>query len=83
MLPFNEDIAFRVNIISPLVSALAVMLLYLSIVKVVTHWRGEIKNISDSLIVFGGGVSGALAFAFTDSHWFNACLLYTSDAADD
>ena len=72
MLPFSEDIAFRVNIISPLVSALAVMLLYLSIVKVVTHWRGEIKNISDSLIVFGGGVSGALAFAFTDSHWFNA-----------
>ena len=72
MLPFSEDIAFRVNIISPLVSALAVVLLYLSIVKVVTHWRGEIKNISDSLIVFGGGVSGALAFAFTDSHWFNA-----------
>ena len=72
MLPFSEDIAFRVNIISPLVSALAVMLLYLSIVKVVTHWRGEIKNISDCLIVFGGGVSGALAFAFTDSHWFNA-----------
>ena len=29
MLPFNEDIAFRVNVISPLVSALAVMLLYL------------------------------------------------------
>jgi len=72
MLPFSDDIAFRVNIISPLVSALAVMLLYLSIIKVVTHWRGEIKNISDSLIVFGGGVSGALAFAFTDSHWFNA-----------
>ena len=52
MLPFSEDIAFRVNIISPLVSALAVMLLYLSIVKVVTHWRGQVKNISDSLIVF-------------------------------
>ena len=24
------------------------------------------------LIVFGGGVVGALTFAFTDSHWFNA-----------
>ena len=72
MIPFNEDIAFRVNIISPLVSALAVMLLYLSIVKVVTHWRGKVNNSTDSLIVFGGGVSGALAFAFTDSHWFNA-----------
>jgi Protein of unknown function (DUF2723). len=29
MLPFNDDIAFRVNVISPLVSALAVMLLYI------------------------------------------------------
>ena len=33
MLPFNDDIAFRVNIISPIVSAIAVMLLYLIIVK--------------------------------------------------
>ena len=72
MIPFNDDVAFRVNIISPLVSALAVMLLYLSIVKVVTHWRGKVNSSIDSLIVFGGGVSGALAFAFTDSHWFNA-----------
>lgn len=72
MIPFSEDVAFRVNIISPLVSALAVMLLYLSIVKVVTHWRGKVNSSTDSLIVFGGGVSGALAFAFTDSHWFNA-----------
>ena len=30
MLPFNSDIAFRVNLISPIVSALAVMFLYLS-----------------------------------------------------
>ena len=72
MLPFNEDIAFRVNIISPLVSALAVMLLYLSIVKVVTHWRGKVNSLSDCLIVLGGGAAGALAFAFTNSHWFNA-----------
>ena len=44
MIPFNEDIAFRVNIISPIVSSLAVMLLYLSTVKVVTHWRGKKKT---------------------------------------
>ena len=72
MLPFNDDIAFRVNVISPLVSALAVMLLYLSTVKVITHWRGRVSNITDVMIVFGGGAVGALTFAFTDSHWFNA-----------
>ena len=72
MIPFNEDIAFRVNIISPIVSALAVMLLYLTIVKIVTHWRGKVENLTDVLIVFGGASVGALTFAFTDSHWFNA-----------
>ena len=72
MLPINEDIAFRVNVISPLASALAVMLLYLIIVKVVTHWRGQIITIGDGLIGFGGAAVGALTFAFTDSHWFNA-----------
>ncbi|MEC7855659.1 MAG: DUF2723 domain-containing protein [Candidatus Neomarinimicrobiota bacterium] len=72
MIPFNEDIAFRVNIISPIVSALAVMLLYLTIVKIVTHWRGKVENLNEVLIVFGGASVGALTFAFTDSHWFNA-----------
>ena len=47
MLPFNPDIAFRVNLISPLVSSLAVMLLYLVIVKFAAHWRDKIKNKSD------------------------------------
>ncbi len=69
MIPTNPDIAFRVNIISPIVSALACMLLYLTIVKIILHWRGKIKDNADLLIVFGGSLVGALTFAFTDSHW--------------
>ena len=72
MFPINEDIAFRVNLISPLVSASAVMLLYLIVVKVVTSWRGQIRTTGDGLVAFGGAAVGALTFAFTDSHWFNA-----------
>ena len=72
MLPVNPDIGFRVNLISPILSALAVMLLYLIIVQVITHWRGRIKTTEDAVIVFGSAVIGALTFAFTDSHWFNA-----------
>ena len=72
MIPFSPDIAFRVNLISVFVSALAVMLLYLIIVKIVAHWRGGIKENSDVIIAFGGALVGALTFAFTDSHWFNA-----------
>ncbi|MFL3014629.1 MAG: DUF2723 domain-containing protein [Candidatus Neomarinimicrobiota bacterium] len=72
MIPFSEDIAFRVNLLSPLSSAFAVFFLYLIIVQVVNHWRGKIESKQDALIAFGAGVVGSLTFAFTDSHWFNA-----------
>ena len=72
MIPFSNDIAFRVNLFSPLSSAFAVMFLYLVIVQNVTHWRGKVKSNLDALIAFGGGLVGSLTFAFTDSHWFNA-----------
>ncbi|MFQ6612137.1 MAG: protein O-mannosyl-transferase family [Fidelibacterota bacterium] len=72
LLLVNQDIAFRINLISPIVSALAVMFLYLSMVKIISHWRGAIKDQLDVIISFGGAVVGSLAFAFTDSHWFNA-----------
>ena len=52
MLPFNSDIAFRVNLISPIVSALAVMFLYLSTVKLINRFRGKIKTQLDELIVY-------------------------------
>tara|TARA_Y100000590_G_scaffold387350_1_gene460823 strand:+ start:8964 stop:11906 length:2943 start_codon:yes stop_codon:yes gene_type:complete len=72
MIPFNTDIAYRINILSPLSSALAIMFLYLSVVIIVTHLRGKITDNIDALIAFGGATVGALTFAFTDSHWFNA-----------
>ena len=72
LLPFSEDIAFRVNLLSPLSSAFAVFFLYLIIVQVVNHWRGKINTNREALIAFGAGIVGSLTFAFTDSHWFNA-----------
>ena len=72
LLPFSEDIAFRVNLLSPLSSAFAVFFLYLIIVQVVKHWRGKINTNREALIAFGAGIVGSLTFAFTDSHWFNA-----------
>ena len=72
LLPFSEDIAFRINLLSPLSSAFAVFFLYLIIVQVVNHWRGKINTNREALIAFGAGIVGSLTFAFTDSHWFNA-----------
>ncbi len=72
LIPISSDIAFRVNIISPIVSAAAVLFLYLIIVKIIAHWRGSIKNRTDVIVAFGAAIIGAVTFAFTDSHWFNA-----------
>jgi len=67
MIPIGNDVAYRVNILSPLSSALAVMFLYLIIVQVVVHWRGKVESIHDALVAFGGAIIGSLVFAFTDS----------------
>ena len=49
----DSDRKQKRTLVSRLVSALAVMLLYLSIVKVVTHWRGErIANKYNYPVVF-------------------------------
>ncbi len=60
------------NLISPIVSALAVMLLFLTAVKLIRLYRGKEQNLFDALIVYGAAAVGALAFAFTHSQWFNA-----------
>ena len=71
-IPIFGDIGARVNLISPIASAFAVMFLYLIIVQLIEEWRGESKVFSDYLITYGSAFIGAMTFAFTDSHWFNA-----------
>ncbi|MCI0511980.1 DUF2723 domain-containing protein [candidate division KSB1 bacterium] len=72
MIPWSPDIAVRVSLISVITSALTVMLTYLIIVRLIQTWRGEPKTLEDRIILYASGVLGALAFAFTDSLWFNA-----------
>lgn len=71
MLPIGTDIAYRVNLMSPLVSALAVMFLFLIIAQLLKNW-GKQETTAHKFIMFGGAFIGAMTFAFTDSHWFNA-----------
>ncbi len=72
MLPLGENIGYRVNLISCLVSALTILFLYLSTVLIIRQWRGLEKTVADKLTVYGGAAVGALAFAFSNSFWFNA-----------
>lgn len=72
MIPFGDDIAFRVNLISTIVTSFTVMFLYLIIVQFFVHVRGAISTTRDKLTVFGSALVGSLTFAFSDSLWFNA-----------
>ena len=72
MMPIGEDIAYRVNLLSVISSALTVMFTYLIIVKFIRQWRGKIETFEDKLVTYTGGVIGALSFAWSDSFWFNA-----------
>lgn len=70
--PEFHTIAYRINMLSPIATALANMFLFLIIVRLVVEYRGPIREVSDKWIAYGAGVIGSLAIAFSDSHWFNA-----------
>jgi tetratricopeptide (TPR) repeat protein len=71
-LPFWEEIARRVNLISVLSSALTVMLTYLITVRLIKLWKGKLDTPSDRVTTYVGGVVAALSLAFSDTFWFNA-----------
>ncbi len=72
MIPWAGDIGLRVNIISAIATALTVMFTYLVIARLIILWRGKVKTIEDRIILYSGSIIGALAFAFSDTLWFNA-----------
>ena len=72
MIPFSTDIAFRTNLFSVLSSAATIILLYYSIILLIERFRGKADTVKDQFIVFFSAFVGAMAFAFSDSQWFNA-----------
>ncbi len=81
MTPFVSDPALRINLISALASALAIMFLYLIGVRVISRWKGFPNDSHTALVVFGSAVIGALTLSVADTFWFNAaesCLFASS-----
>ncbi|MCI0690465.1 DUF2723 domain-containing protein [candidate division KSB1 bacterium] len=68
MLPVAADIGWRVNLISALASAATVLLTYLIILQLIREFRRQEHRWPEVM----AAVIGALAFAFSDSFWFNA-----------
>ena len=72
LLPFGDE-GWRVNLMSVLASALTVWLLYLITVHVIRNFfKGDMSEMGNAVMVYGSAFVGAMAFAFTDTHWFNA-----------
>lgn len=74
LLPLNPDIGWRVNLMSPIASAGAVLLLYLIIIQFVEFFTKDKENRDkrSSFMLYMAAFIGSMTFAFTTSHWFNA-----------
>ncbi|MDD5709957.1 MAG: DUF2723 domain-containing protein [Candidatus Marinimicrobia bacterium] len=72
MIPFSSDIAFRTNMLSVLSSAVSILFLYYSIALLIRRFRGDISGRREEFFMYFSSFLGALAFAFSDSQWFNA-----------
>jgi len=73
MIPFAENIAFRVNAISILSSGFTILFLYLSAVKLIENYnKNKYENTLGAVGTYFSAAIGALSLAFADTFWFNA-----------
>ena len=71
-LPIGDNIGYRINMISVISSALAVLFLYLIAVKLIENYKGKkADNMFDAISTYVSAAIGALAFSFSDTFWFN------------
>ena len=70
LIPISSDIAFRVNILSPIFSALTISILFFICNQFIERLNNYTS--SDSFLRIGSSFIASLTFAFTHSHWFNA-----------
>ncbi len=71
----TEKVAFFVNLLSVIASALTIMLLYWTIVMIGRKTIGKPfakLNKSEWILLYVAGIVGSLAFAFSDTFWFSA-----------
>ncbi|MFA6949379.1 MAG: DUF2723 domain-containing protein [Lentimicrobiaceae bacterium] len=68
------NVAFMINLMSGIVSALTIMFLFWTITHIVRKLVASDNEITlkDTIIVLASGFIGAIAFAFSDSFWFSA-----------
>lgn len=72
LLPFGDE-GWRINMLSVVAGAITIWLLYFIIVKVIVNLRqNSTLSLGDEIAIYGSALVGALAFAFSDTFWFNS-----------
>ena len=67
LLPFGDP-GWRVNLVSVFSSAITVLLLYLTTVRVIRNFFTEsLDELGNALLVYGSSAMAALTYAFTDT----------------
>lgn len=68
LIPFAENIGFRINTLTVLSSSFSVLFLYLVAVRLIRNYK---KDDSDSIVTYISAAIGALSFCFATAFWFN------------
>ncbi len=72
MFPIPGNLGYRVNLVSVVASAFAVLFLYLITARVINNYRKRTPQSGwESFATIGSAVIAALAFSFSDTFWFN------------
>ena len=73
LIPFAENIGFRVNTLTVITSAFSVLFLYLVAVKLINNYkRKQEQTNAEYIITYISAAIGAFSLAFADTFWFNA-----------
>lgn len=72
LIPFAENIGFRVNSLTVITSAFSVLFLYLVAVRLINNYKNKQEQSNFSYIVtYISAAIGAFSLAFSDTFWFN------------
>jgi Flp pilus assembly protein TadD len=71
-LPFIQEVALRVNFISVLFCALAVLFFYLCVIRIISRWIKPLDSTEKRIILYTGAIVGSLFMTFSATFWFNA-----------
>lgn len=72
IVPFVEDISYRINYLSVISSAFTAMFAYLVTVRIVRYFANDSADRLSRIIAYLGGFTGSLFVAFSRTNWGNS-----------